>query len=190
MGQECFDMFGPWSTCGSSIICQEGSLGHSHHLGQGPGGHLDSVRFGASNMTSSQSINIPLNMWTKRKLPFSGLEHAVLMKWEFFFFPSSSNIYCLDMIALPSSKNTKIYGKSTTWRSFSRGKPSISIVFFVSLLEDMFIPESVVSQDGAALCAAKDCDLLIVRFGHLMWVGCNLMVTYFSTWTRGMKSPI
>ena len=129
MGQECFDMFGPWSTCGSSIICQEGSLGHSHHLGQGPGGHLDSVRFGASNMTSSQSINIPLNMWTKRKLPFSGLEHAVLMKWEFFFFPSSSNIYCLDMIALPSSKNTKIYGKSTTWRSFSRGKPSISIVF-------------------------------------------------------------
>ena len=107
MGQECFDMFGPWSTCGSSIICQEGSLSHSHHLGQGPGGHLDSVRFGASNMTSSQSINRPLNMWTKRKLPFSGLEHAVLMKWEFFFFPSSSNIYCLDMIALPSSKNTK-----------------------------------------------------------------------------------
>lgn len=190
MGQECFDMFGPWSTCGSSIICQEGSLSHSHHLEQGPGGHLDSVRFGASNMTSSQSINRPLNMWTKRKLPFSGLEHAVLMKWEFFFFPSSSNIYCLDMIALPSSKNTKKIWKIHHLEIIFKGKTINFYSLFVSLLEDMFIPESVVSQDGAALCAAKDCDLLIVRFGHLMWVGCNLMATYFSTWTRGMKSPI
>ena len=71
-----------------------------------------------------------------------------------------------------------------------KGKTINFYSLFVSLLEDMFIPESVVSQDGAALCAAKDCDLLIVRFGHLMWVGCNLMATYFSTWTRGMKSPI